>query len=90
MRMNVKAPVAQLLAPCRVSAKAVPRGAAHKGLGQSAFLLGSGGHCLQFSARAATPGRVSRLIVEAKKKSVGDLSKGDLEGKTVLVSNLFL
>ena len=87
MRLNVKAPVAQLLAPCRGSAKAVPRGAALTGLRQSAFLLGSSGHCLQISARAATPGRGTQLKEKAK---IYDLKMGDLEGKTVLASNLFL
>ncbi len=37
---------------------------------------------IKFSMRS---GRSSRVIVEAVKKSVGDLTKADLEGKRVLV-----
>ena len=85
MRMNVKAPVA----PCGGSAKAVPRGAALTGLRQSAFLLGSSGHCLRYSARAAAPGRGTRLIIKAEKKHVYHLERDCLYGETVLASNLF-
>ena len=62
LRMNVKAPFAQLLAPCIFSAKATPKGIALTDLRQLAFLLDSSG---PLSAHAATPGRGYRPIVRA-------------------------
>ena len=86
MRCNVRAPVAQLRSS-QSCARAMPRISNFQGLRQSAFLGGScQGICSTVSARFTAPSvRGSRLVVEAVKKSVGDLSKADLEGKTVLV-----
>ena len=83
MRMNIRAPVAQLAAPCRSSLPAVPR----KALGSrhSSFFSGTSGSFKSISARMNGPVRSSRLLVEAAKKSVGDLGKSELEGKVVLV-----
>lgn len=82
MRMNVRTPVAQVAASCRSATVALPRIAGSKA---STFLVGSSGSFATVSARSTGSSRCSRLVVKAAKKSVGDLGKPELEGKTVLV-----
>lgn len=43
-------------------------------------------HAIVAARVNGTAGRRQRLVVQMAKKSVGDLTKSDLEGKTVLVS----
>lgn len=85
MRMQMqqaKTPVAQMMSPIGSGVRPVP---AQANLRPSTFLVGSSGSFQTVSARTAAPVRGTRLIVEAAKKSVGDLAKPELEGKTVLV-----
>lgn len=90
MQMNLRAPVGRAAAPIKAMASALPRCAGLPSGKQSAFFSGSAAKLSQISARAPTQSRTVRLTVEAAKKSVGDLSKGDLEGKVVLVSSSHL
>lgn len=83
MQMNLRVPVSKLAAPQRAILKALPRSVVLPTARQSSFF---GGAAVQTcSLRARHTNARSALIVEAVKKSVGDLSKGDLEGKVVLV-----
>ena len=86
MQMNMRAPLGKAAAPAKAMATALPR-CLPSGK-QSAFFSGSAAKFSQISARAPLQTRTARLMVEAAKKSVGDLSKGDLEGKVVLVSDV--
>ena len=85
MHLNLRLPVANLTAPRSTIAKAVPRCTSLAGAKQSAFFGGSVQQFTSHNSRCPSQQRSSALVVEAAKKSVGDLSKGDLEGKVVLV-----
>jgi len=87
MSLNVRAPVALGAVQMR-GARPAPRLMAINGLGTQ--LSRASGKSLRSmtAARLSMPAnRRHSLIVEATKKSVGDLSKADLEGKRVLVSS---
>ena len=85
MHLNLRLPVANLAAPRSTVAKAVPRCTSLAGAKQSAFFGGSVQKFASLQKRCPSQQRSSTILVEAAKKSVGDLSKGDLEGKVVLV-----
>jgi phosphoglycerate kinase len=85
MQMNMRAPFGKVAVPARSMATVLPRCAGLPSGKQSTFFSGSAATFSQISARAPTQTRTARLVVEAAKKSIGDLSKGDLEGKVVLV-----
>lgn len=85
MHLNLRLPVANLAAPRSTVAKAVPRCTSLAGAKQSAFFGGSVQKFASLQKRCPSQQRSSTVLVEAAKKSVGDLSKGDLEGKVVLV-----
>ena len=84
---RVKAPGA-LCAHQKTAQRPMPRLMAFQGLAAPKLALSSAPtlHAM-VSARVSAPmGRRQRLVVQMAKKSVGDLTKSDLEGKTVLVS----
>lgn len=83
MQMNLRAPVAQMRSGTKMLASPLPCMAR---LQKSNFFSGSTQTFVNVSGRKMQA-RVQKLKVEAAKKSVGDLSKGDLEGKVVLVSH---
>ena len=85
MQMNLRMPVANLAGSHGKVAQAVPRSHRVSSARQSAFFGGSLRQLTALQSQAAYSRKTSALIVEAAKKSVGDLSKGDLEGKVVLV-----
>ncbi len=85
MHLNFKLPVSNIAASRSTVAKALPRCTSIASAKHSAFFGGSGQHFASARSRCPSQQRSSSLIVEAVKKSVGDLSKGDLEGKVVLV-----
>lgn len=85
MHLNLRLPVANLAAPRSTVAKAVPRCTSFASAKNSAFFGGSLQKFASLRSGCSSQQRSSALVVEAAKKSVGDLSKGDLEGKVVLV-----
>ena len=85
MHLNLRLPVANLAAPRSTVARAVPRCTSLASAKQSAFFGGSVQHFASLKSRCPSQQRSSALVVKAAKKSVGDVSKGDLEGKVVLV-----
>jgi hypothetical protein len=87
MHMHLRAPIGKAAAPAKAMATTLPRCAGLPSGKQSAFFAGSAAKFSKISARAPTQTRTARLIVVAAKKSIGDLSKGELEGKVVLVSS---
>ena len=90
MQMNLRAPVAQLRTQTKVTGTLAPC-MARLACGQrSQFFSGSTDTFVSISSRSSAPQRAQRMKVEAAKKSVGDLSKADLEGKTVLVSPIII
>lgn len=72
-----------------VTRSPAPRAAPSQALSQASLFYGTPvaqGLSASFASRRSAAGRVFQLDVRAAaKKSVGDLSKGDLEGKTVFV-----
>lgn len=94
MRLRAQAPLAQcrsVLPAARVVTRSpAPRAAPSQALSQASLFYGTPvaqGLSASFASRRSAAGRVFQLDVRAAaKKSVGDLSKGDLEGKTVFVS----
>lgn len=96
MRIRAQAPLAQCrgaLPVARITprAAAAPRVAHIQPALQHSLFHGvpvAQGLSASFVSRPNVPGRAFRLQVQAAaKKSVGDLSKQDLEGKTVFVSS---
>lgn len=93
MRLRAQAPLAQcrsVLPAARVVTRSpAPRAAPSQALSQASLFYGTPvaqGLSASFASRRSAAGRVFQLDVRAAaKKSVGDLSKGDLEGKTVFV-----
>ena len=87
MSMRAQAPVAVCARQSLRSAAPMPRLMAFNGLAAQKLALSAP---ISFkslvSARVSAPAaRRHRMVVQMAKKSVGDLTKGDLEGKTVLV-----
>ena len=85
MNMNLRLPVSNLAGASSKLARAVPRTSAVASAKQSAFFAGTARQLSTLRISTSSKQRAAALIVEAAKKSVGDLSKGDLEGKVVLV-----
>lgn len=85
MNINMRLPVANLAGSHVKMAKAVPRTMSASSTKQSSFFGGAIRNFASLKVSQRSQRRASPLTVEAAKKSVGDLSKGDLEGKVVLV-----
>jgi hypothetical protein len=87
MSMRAQAPAAAGARHAVRSARPMPRLMAFHGL--ATHQLGRPAvqslHAIVASRLNSTAGRRQRLVVQMAKKSVGDLTKSDLEGKTVLV-----
>ena len=86
MTMRAQAPVAVSARPVR-SSRAAPRAMSiATQMGQMARVSGTPLQTLTAARMSISTRRRHMLVVEAAKKSVGDLQKADLEGKRVLVS----
>lgn len=85
MNLNARLPVANCVAPHSSAVRALPRCTSVSSARQSTFFGGAVHQFTSLRSRCPSQQRSSAFIVEAAKKSVGDLSKGDLEGKVVLV-----
>ena len=87
MTMHLKVQAAQIRAGIRLTVPrvAAPRLRAFQGLHSATHTTNVGFRQAIFAARPVHSVRAPRLVVEAAKKSVGDLGKVDLEGKVVLV-----
>lgn len=83
MALSMKMQSARVVAGRRVQAMAVPRVASVR-LAPSSF-AGKDVAAVSSARVSQRAGRASRVVVEAVKKSVGDLKRADLEGKRVLV-----
>ena len=85
MTMRAQAPLAVSARPARSTQRVARPMSISTQLGQMARVSGTP---LQTITAVRMPGgirRRHRLLIEAAKKSVGDLQKSDLEGKNVLV-----
>ncbi len=87
MNMRAQAPAAAGVKQAMRSARPMPRLMAFNGLATHQISRPSTQSLHAFVAARVNgvSGRRSRLVVQMAKKSVGDLTKSDLEGKTVLV-----
>lgn len=87
MSMRAQAPVANCARQSLRCAAPMPRLMAFSGLAAQKLALSSPISLKSLvAARVSAPAaRRHRMVVQMAKKSVGDLTKGDLEGKTVLV-----
>jgi hypothetical protein len=85
MSMRAKAP--GMMCAAQMPSRPMPRLVAFNGLAAQKLASSSAPSLKAIvAARVSVPmGRRQRLVVQMAKKSVGDLTKSDLEGKTVLV-----
>lgn len=89
INMRAQAPAVSGVKQAMRTARPMPRLMAFNGLGTHKLSRPSAKslHSVVAARVNGVTGRSSRLIVQMAKKSVGDLTKSDLEGKTVLVRN---
>ena len=85
MTMRAQAPVAVSARPVRSSRPAPRAMAIATQMGQMARVSGTPLQKMTSARMSIGTRRRHMLVVEAAKKSVGDLQKADLEGKRVLV-----
>ena len=87
MNMRAQAPAAAGVRQALRTARPMPRLMAFNGLATHQISRPSTQslHSIVAARVNGQTGRRSRLVVQMAKKSVGDLTKNDLEGKTVLV-----
>lgn len=85
MALSMKMQSARMVAGRRVQASMAPRVSAVRSSALRPSFVQESAAFQTASRVSQRSSRVSRVVVEAVKKSVGDLTKADLEGKRVLV-----